>query len=88
MIGELYSQMGDLEKAESFFNQAVLICKHINAIPELASAYYNLGLLYKQKRHRNKTREYLRQAQELYYSIDTSVYQKIKQELLELTQEK
>ncbi len=84
MFGELYAEMDDLRQAERFFNQSVAISKQINARPELAAAYYNLGVLYKNKAHKNKARDYLRQAQEIYASMDTPDYQEIKKELLEL----
>ena len=84
MIGELYVEMDNSMEAEKFFNQSVLVCQEINALPELACAYNNLGLLYKQKGKINKAREYFRQAQQIYSRIDTSDYQKVKQELLGL----
>ncbi|MFA5411236.1 MAG: CHAT domain-containing protein [Candidatus Omnitrophota bacterium] len=85
MIGELYLEMGNLEKAGEYFEQALLIGKEINALPELASVYRNLGILYKQKKDRAKSEEYLLKAKELYHSIDTPAYQKITEELSELT---
>jgi len=84
MIGELYLEMDNSEEAEEYFNQAVLISKQIDAQPELAAAYYNLGLLYKKKGQKNKARDYFRQAQDIYRLIDTSDYQEIKQELINL----
>ncbi len=84
MIGELYVEIGNLNEAEKFFNQALLISGQIKAPLELAATYYNLGLLYKQKRQRRKAREYLRQAEEIYRIKDMPVYQKIKEELLNL----
>ena len=84
MVGELYVEMDDLGKAERFFNQSISISKQINAHPELACAYYNLGLLYKKRGQKNKARDYFRQAQDIYRSMDTSDYQEIKQELINL----
>jgi len=84
MIGELYVEIGNLNEAEKFFNQALVTCKQIKAPLELAATCYNLGMLYKQKRQRHKAREYFRQAQEIYRPRDLPLYQKIKQELLEL----
>ena len=84
MIGELYLEMDNLVDAEKFFKQALEACKGIDAPLELACAYYNLGLLYKEKGQKNRTREYLRQAQEIYVKIDTPDYQEIKQEFLSL----
>ena len=84
MLGELYMEMGDLPEAEKYFNQARASAEQIKAPLELASANYNLGLLYKQKGNKNKAREHLRQAQEIYSKIDTPQYQEVKQELLTL----
>ncbi|MDD4939216.1 MAG: CHAT domain-containing protein [Candidatus Omnitrophica bacterium] len=84
MLGELYVEMDDPEKAETYFSRSIAISKQINARPELASASYNKGLLYKNKGQKNKAREYLRQAQEIYRSMDTSEYRKIQEELIKL----
>ena len=84
MIGELYLEIDNLPEAENFFARAVLASKEINRLPELACAWHNLGLLYKKKGRKNKTRDYLRQAQEIYRSIDLSSYEEIKQELFDL----
>jgi tetratricopeptide (TPR) repeat protein/CHAT domain-containing protein len=84
MLGELYSEMGNAAEAEKYFMQAVSVAGRIYARPELAAAYYNLGLLYKQDGRKSKARDYLRQAQEIYSHIDTTDYQRIKQDLLEL----
>lgn len=83
MIGELYAEMGNFSEAEKSFNQSILIAQQINARLELASASYNLGLLYKQKGYRNKARESFRQAQEIYRNVDTPDFQKVKQALLD-----
>ncbi len=80
MVGELYMAMDNLAEAEKYFNQSVSASLEIDAQPELAYAYYNLGLLYKERGQRNKMREYLRLAQEIYWRIDTPEYQRIKQE--------
>jgi tetratricopeptide (TPR) repeat protein len=84
MLGELYVEMDDLRQAERFFEQSISISKQINAYQELASAYYNLGLLYKRKAEKNKARDYFKAAENIYRLIDTSDYQEIKRELLEL----
>jgi len=84
MLGELYLEMGKVEEAEAFFNKTVLLSQEINAPVELAGAYYNLGVLYKGKREKSKSREYLRQAQEIYRNMDIPSYQKVKSELIEL----
>ncbi|MFZ2357440.1 MAG: CHAT domain-containing protein [Candidatus Omnitrophota bacterium] len=83
MIGELYLEMGNLVEAEFYFKQSVTLAAQINAPLELASASYNLGLLYKQKQNKFKAREYLRKAQEIYSLIDTPTYQRVKQTSLE-----
>jgi tetratricopeptide (TPR) repeat protein len=83
MIGELYLEMGNLVEAEFYFKQSVTLAAQINAPLELASASYNLGLLYKQKQNKFKAREYLRKAEEIYSLIDTPTYQRVKQTSLE-----
>lgn len=83
MIAELHVEMDNLAQAEKYFNQSVGLSKEINAYPELADAYYNLGLLYKKKNQKNKAKDCLRQAQEIYALIGSNKYQKIKQEFLE-----
>ena len=84
MLGELYVEMDDLRQAERFFEQSISISKQINAHPELALAYYNLGLLYKRKGQKNKARDYFKAAEDIYRLIDTSDYQEVKQELINL----
>jgi len=84
MVGELYAEMDDPSKAERFFEQSISISKQIDARPELAAAYYNLGLLYKKKGQKNKARDYFKAAQDIYRLMDTSEYQEIKQELINL----
>jgi tetratricopeptide (TPR) repeat protein len=84
MLGELYLEMGNVKEAEDFFNKAVLISREINARMELAAAYYNLGVLYKGRNDKSKSREYLRRAQEIYRLIDIPSYQRVKSELTEL----
>jgi tetratricopeptide (TPR) repeat protein len=84
MIGELYLDMDNLKAAESFFNNAVAISREIKLKPELAAAYYNLGMLYKKLGRKSKVKEYLREAQGIYYVIDRNRYQEIKEELLSL----
>ncbi|MFA4843153.1 MAG: tetratricopeptide repeat protein, partial [Candidatus Omnitrophota bacterium] len=84
MIGELYMEMDNLVEAEKYFNQALSLSKEIDAQPELANAYYDLGLLAKKKGQKNKAREFLRLAQEIYRKMDVPEYQQIKQEFLDL----
>jgi tetratricopeptide (TPR) repeat protein len=86
MLGQLYVQMENLTAAEAYFQQAALVSGRINAQGELADSYYNLGLLYKRLGKKNKAREFLRLAQEIYREIDLSTYQKIKQEFQNLAQ--
>jgi len=70
--------------AEEHFKKALAVACPIDAKLEIASASFNLGLLYKQKGYKNKAREHLRQAQEIYSKIDTSDYEMVKEELLTL----
>ncbi|MFA5356003.1 MAG: tetratricopeptide repeat protein [Candidatus Omnitrophota bacterium] len=84
MIGELYAQMNNFDEAERFFDRSIIISRKINARPELASACYNMGILYKNKGKKNKARDYLRQAQEIYRLTDISCYEEIKEELISL----
>lgn len=84
MIGELYLDMDNLKDAEEYFNQAVSVASGLEARLDLANAYYNLGALYRKTGRKNKAREYYRLSQEIFSSMDTPDYQKIKKELLEL----
>lgn len=85
MIGELYMEMGDTEKAAESFNKGIEISKEIQAPLELASAYRNLGNIYKQRGLINKARDYFRSAQEIYYPLNKPEYEKVKKELIDLT---
>lgn len=83
MIGELYLEMDNFTEAEAYFKQSVSSAKAIEARPDLAAAYYNLGFLYKRSQdNKSKVRQYLRQAQEIYRSVDPAVYEEIRKELL------
>ena len=62
------------------------MCKEVNAQPELASVYYNIGLVYKKLGSRNRAREFFRYAQEIYRVIDTPAYERIRQEFVALNQ--
>ena len=84
MVGELYLEMNRLPEAEQAFTQAIELARDIRSQPELASAYHNLGLLYKKMGKKNKTKEYLRLAQEIYALIDPLAYQEVKDEILGL----
>ncbi|MBC8436380.1 MAG: CHAT domain-containing protein [Candidatus Omnitrophica bacterium] len=87
MIAELYMAMDDLGEAEEYFRSSIALAKEINARPELAEAYYRLGVLYKKKPgKRHRARECLRQAQEIYRSINAEAgFQEARNELLTLT---
>lgn len=85
MIGELYLEMDNFPEAEKSFLEAVRLSEEIKAQPELACAYYDLGVLYGKKGRKNKAKEYLRQAQEIYALIDQREYNRIKQELIGLS---
>jgi tetratricopeptide (TPR) repeat protein len=82
MIGELYLEMGNLFEAEKFLGQAVLLAKQSGARPELADAYYDLGLLFKKRSQKDEAREHFRLAQEIYSQINPAQEQKVKEELL------
>jgi len=84
MIGELYTEMDNFAYAEKFFNQALEAGKQIKAPLELASVYHNLGRIYSKLGRKNKARENLRAAQEIYVQRDENAYQEIKAELLNL----
>ena len=84
MVGELYMEMDRLPEAENAFEQAVGLAKEIRSQPDLAAGYHNLGLLYKKLGKKNKAKEYLRLAQEIYASIDPLAYQEVKTEILGL----
>jgi tetratricopeptide (TPR) repeat protein len=81
MMGELYAEMDNFKEAEEYFNKAIAMAKEINYRPEIASSYYNLGVMYKKMGRKNRSRENLRQAQEIYSVIDPLKYQQIKLEL-------
>lgn len=84
MLGELYIEMNRMPQAQLALEQAVGLAKEIQSQPELATGLRNLGLLYKKLGRKNKAREYLRQAQEIYSSIDPLAYQEVKSEILGL----
>jgi tetratricopeptide (TPR) repeat protein/CHAT domain-containing protein len=84
MIGELYLETENLTEAERLFNQALDICADIKAPLEKGQAYYNLGMLYKKKHQKNKAKQYLRLAQEIYSRVELPEYERIKKEFLEL----
>ena len=84
MLGELYLDMDNLPQAEEYFKKAQDLAGQINGRMELAAASCNLGLLYKKKNQKNLARQYLRQAQEIYYSVETPDYKAVQEELLSL----
>nr|MBP7217024.1 tetratricopeptide repeat protein [Candidatus Omnitrophota bacterium] len=84
MLGELFVEMDDFTQAEHSFKQAIAISEAIDAPQELASAHYNLGLLYKRLNKKNRAREQLRLAQEIYSISNPASYQEVKEELLSL----
>lgn len=85
MLGELYLEMDRFPEAELAFGEAVGLAKEIRSQPELAAAYHNLGLLHKKLERKNKAKEFLRLAQEIYSQIDPLSYEEIKREILNLT---
>ncbi len=84
MIGELYLEMDRIIEAESNFNLALTISEEIKSRPDIAAASYNLGILYKRTGKKNKSKEYLRRAQEIYGIIDPLAYEEVKKEILNL----
>jgi tetratricopeptide (TPR) repeat protein len=85
MMGEFYLEIGDYKQAEASYLKAIEISSGIEAPLELAQSSYNLGNFYIREGRKNKAREYLRQAQEIYYRSDSAMYQKIKETLLNLS---
>jgi tetratricopeptide (TPR) repeat protein len=84
MIGELYLEMDRLIEAESNFHQALAISEEIKSRPDIAAACHNLGISYKKMGKKNKCKEYLRRAQEIYGIIDPLAYEEVKKEILSL----
>ena len=84
MIGELYLEMDNLIEAEDSFNQALMLAEEIKSRPDIAAACHDLGILYKKMGKKNKCKEYLRRAQEIYGIIDPLAYQEVKKEILSL----
>ncbi|HOW43290.1 MAG TPA: CHAT domain-containing protein [Candidatus Omnitrophota bacterium] len=84
MIGELYMEIEDPLKAEEFFQQALTIASRIDARLESAAVYYDLGLLAKKRGQKNKAREFLRRAQEIYKSAGFPEEATVKDLLLSL----
>ncbi len=82
MIGELYFDMDNFVDAEDSFKAALKIAEEIRSRPDIAEAAYNLGILYKKLGRKNKSREFLRQAQEIYGVIDPLSYEEVKKEIL------
>jgi CHAT domain-containing protein/lipopolysaccharide biosynthesis regulator YciM len=84
MMGELYAEMDRFAEAENYFKESIALCKQITNLPVLASVYYDLGILYRQNGYKDKAKEFLCLAEELYRQIDIPEYQKVKQELSSL----
>ncbi|MCX5695267.1 MAG: CHAT domain-containing protein [Candidatus Omnitrophica bacterium] len=84
MIGELYLEMDMLLEAKLALEESLNAAKEIQAQPEVAAAYHNLGLLYKKLGKKNKAKEFLRLAQEIYSIIDPLAYKEVKNEILGL----
>lgn len=85
MLGDLYQQMGDWEKAREYYGRAAALAERIDVPLERAGAYYSLALLYKEKKDFPAARDYFRKAQEIYRTIDLPNYQRIKEEFRRLT---
>jgi tetratricopeptide (TPR) repeat protein len=84
MLGELYMEMDDLALAEEYFKKSESLALRINSRMELAAARFDLGMLHKISNRKNLAREYLRQAQEIYSSVETPDYRAVQKELLSL----
>ena len=84
-IGELYFEMDNLAQADTYFSKSIAVSKEINAYPESAATYRNLGLLYEKKGRRDKAKEYLIKARDIYGLIDANKRRNIEQEILELS---
>ncbi len=84
MFGELYLEMDNFIEAETNFNQALVLSEEIKSRPDIAAAYRNLGILYKKMGKKNKSKEYLRRAEEIYGIIDPLTYEEVKKEILSL----
>lgn len=82
MLGELYYEMEKFTEAERYFRESAALCKRINNLPVLASVYYDLGLLYKRMGIKQRAREFMAYALQIYKNIDTPDYQKVHQEYL------
>jgi len=85
MFGQLYLEMENLPDAELNFQKAAIFAKETNSQPDLAEAYYRLGILYKKKDQKNKAMEYMRRASQIYGLIDPVKYGKLKGEISKLT---
>ncbi|MDD5255354.1 MAG: CHAT domain-containing protein [Candidatus Omnitrophica bacterium] len=85
MLGELCMETKDIRGALGYFEQALAVCRRIEAPLELASVYCNLASVYRANNQVSKARESLRLAQEIYYPIDTLRYQELRSEIIELS---
>lgn len=84
MIGELYLEMDSFVEAEAYLKKALDCAREVESRPDIAAAAYNLGILYKKTGKKNKSKEFLRIAQEIYGVIDPLAYKEAKEEILSL----
>jgi tetratricopeptide (TPR) repeat protein len=85
IIGELYLEIGELAKADDFFNKALMMRLQIKDAPGLAETYRNMSLLCKKRKQLDKAKEYLSQSLEIYKTIDTPDYKEVEADLRELS---
>ena len=82
MVGELYLEMNDLENAREHLEASLALAGEIGSRADMASASYNLGLLYAKQGKKRKARDYWRKAQEVYREIDYDRYLETREKLL------
>jgi class 3 adenylate cyclase/tetratricopeptide (TPR) repeat protein len=71
------------QKAEAHFNKAIEVFKKTGGKGQLGMAYLDLGLLYKAKRKRDKARECISEAVNLFEQCEAEVYLRQAKEALE-----
>lgn len=69
MIGELYAEMEQGDRAEEYFLKALRVVEGLQAKPVLASVCYDLGVLYKKNNAKARARPYLERARDLYHAM-------------------
>jgi tetratricopeptide (TPR) repeat protein len=84
MLGELYMEMGDFDRAQESFSDALELCKTISAPLERAAGCYNLGVLYKSQNQRGRARHFFEQALAIYRHVATPEYQQVEKARAEL----